>query len=252
MRLSGKVAIVTGAAAGQGKAVAARFAREGASVMLLDVDEQRGAAAASEIEGSGNVAHFHRCDVSDPADWVDVLQYTEANLGTADILYNNAAIFSPNDGSVLDIEVSDWDAIMAVNVRGIYLACKYFVPGMIEGGGGSIINVASIRASFGTRVPQDAYAASKGAVVALTKSMAIEFAEHQVRANVISPGTILTEMAPVQDPAVAAERLKRYPLGRFGSTGDVESAAVYLASEESGWTTGVELLVDGGTSVLYV
>lgn len=253
MRLDGKVCVVSGAAAGQGRAVASRFADEGASVLLLDVDDERGTEAAAEIRSRGKRALFLNCDVSSESNWASAAAYVKSEFGPANVLYNNAAVFLAQDGSVIDMEVETWDRIMAVNVRSIFLSCKYLVPDMIDGGGGgSIINIASIRASMGTRVPQDGYAASKGAVVGLTKSLAVEFAQHRIRANVISPGTILTEMAPVQDPDVAAERLKRYPLGRFGTTDDVTSAAVYLASDESAWTTGLELLIDGGTSVLYV
>ena len=252
MRLSGAVCVVTGAAAGQGRSVALRFAHEGGSVLLLDVDGSRGEQAAAEIRRLGHSASFLRCDVSDEGDWEKARLQVEAEFGTATVLYNNAAVFLAQDGSVLDMEVATWDRVMAVNVRSVFLGCKHFAPGMIQRGGGSIVNVASIRASLGTRLPQDAYAASKGAVVALTKSLAVELAPHHVRVNVISPGTILTEMAPIQDPELAAERLKRYPLGRFGTPEDVTSAAVYLASDESAWTTGIELLIDGGTSAFYV
>ena len=252
MRLEGEVCVVTGAAGGQGRAVASRFAEEGASVLLLDTDITRGAEAASQIRNRGLSADFLACDVSEEGDWLRVRSHLEQTLGPCTVLYNNAAIFLPEDRSVLDIEVSTWDRVMAVNVRGIFLGCKHLIPGMIERGGGSVVNIASIRASIGATTPQDAYSASKGAVVSLSKAMAIEFAHHAVRVNVISPGTILTEMAPVKDPVLAAERLKRYPLGRFGTTDDIASAAVYLASRESGWTTGIELMIDGGTSTFYV
>lgn len=252
MKLSGAVCVVTGAAAGQGRAVASRFAREGASVVLLDIDEARGESAADELRGTGYAASFLRCDVSEESDWVQARSHVESEFGTATVLYNNAAVVLPDDGSILDMDVATWDRVMAVNVRSIFLGCKHFVPGMIERGGGSVINIASILASLGTLSPRDAYAASKGAVVALSKSLAIEFAPSRVRVNVISPGTIVTEMAPIQDPEIAAERLKRYPLGRFGTTEDIASAAVYLASAESAWTTGVDLLIDGGNSCFYV
>lgn len=252
MRLEGLIAVVTGAAAGQGKTVALRFAEEGASVLLLDVKEVAGEQVAEHINRLGGRALFLRCDVSSEEDWLKAQQLAQSELGAASVLYNNAAVFLPEDGSVLDMTIDTWDRVMAVNVRSVFLGCKHFVPGMVASGGGSVINVASIRASLGTTIPQDAYATSKGAVAALSKSLAVEFGPSQVRVNVISPGTVLTEMAPIQDPTVAAERLLRYPLGRFGTPEDVATAAVYLASAESSWVTGAEILVDGGTSALYV
>ena len=244
--------MITGAATGQGRAVAERFALEGASVLALDVDVERGERVVASLRGRQARAAFLQCDVSREEDWQSALAFAESELGIVSVLYNNAAVFPPEDGSVLDMDVITWDRVMAVNVRSIFLGCKYFIPGIISRGGGSVINVASIRASLGTSVPQDAYAASKGAVVGLSKSLAVEFGPHRVRVNVISPGTVLTEMAPIKDPDVAAERLRRYPLGRFGTTEDIAAAAVYLASDESAWITGVELHVDGGTTAFYV
>lgn len=252
MRLEGAVCVVTGAASGQGRGVAERFAIEGASVLLLDIDSDRGEQVAAGLRDHGHQALFQHCDVSNERGWEAARSLADAELGTVGVLYNNAAIFLPDDGSVLDMEVATWDRVMGVNVRSIFLGCKHFVPGMISRGGGSVIDVASIRASLGTSAPQDAYAASKGAVVALSKSLAVEFGPRRVRVNVISPGTILTDMAPIQDPGAAAERLRRHPIGRFGTVDDVAATAVFLASDESLWTTGAEFLVDGGTSAFYV
>jgi NAD(P)-dependent dehydrogenase (short-subunit alcohol dehydrogenase family) len=152
----------------------------------------------------------------------------------------------------MDIDVDVWDRVFAVNARGVFLGCKHAAPLMAAGTGGSIVNIASIRAWLGTSVAQDAYAATKGAVIALTRSLSTHLAPRQIRANTICPGTILTAMAPLLDEQAVAQRLARYPLGRFGTTTDVVGAAVFLASDESRWITGVELPVDGGTSVFYV
>jgi len=252
MRLASKVAVITGAAAGQGRAVAETFAAEGASVIMLDTDETTGESAAASIRDSGGDATFRRVDVSNEADWIETIEAVRSSFDRLDILYNNAALFSPADGPVTEIDIDVWDRVFAVNVRGVFLGCKHAVPLMERGDGGSIVNIASIRAWLGTSTAQDAYAATKGAVVALTRSLAVHLAPRQIRANTICPGTILTAMAPLPDAEAVAQRLARYPLGRFGTTTDVIGAAVFLASDESRWITGIELPVDGGTSVFYV
>ena len=251
-RLDGKVAIVTGAAAGQGAGVARAYAAEGASVAVFDLDEHGGKETVDAIVEAGGAAALIVGDVSDESAWSDAVDQVVTAFGGIDVVYHNAALFSPDDGSVVDIEPPTWDRVMAVNVRSVYLGCRAAVPSMTERGGGSIVAVASIRAHLGTSTAQDAYAASKGAVVGLIRSVAVHLAPVGIRANVISPGTILTAMAPVADEDAAAVRLARYPLGRFGTVDDVIGAAIYLASDESSWTTGVELPVDGGTSSFYV
>lgn len=244
--------IVTGAAAGQGRHVAARFAREGAGVILVDLDEQEGMAASEAIIAAGGSARFVRADVSSPPDWEGIVAAATDAFGGVDVLYNNAALFSPDDGGVRDLTVDTWDRVMAVNVRSVFLGAKHVVDSMRDRGGGSIINIASIRAWYGTSAPQDAYAASKGAVVGLTKSLAVELAPERIRVNAICPGTIDTAMAPLPDDVARQERIARYPLGRFGSVDDVAGGAVHLACNESAWTTGVILPIDGGASVYYV
>lgn len=251
-RMDGKVAVVTGSAAGQGAGVARAFAAEGASVAVFDLDEHGGADTVRAINEVGGAAILVVGDVSDERAWSAAVHQVTAEFGDIDVLYHNAALFSPHDGSVVDIQPEVWDRVMAVNVRSVYLGCRAIVPSMIRSGGGSIVAVASIRAHLGTSIPQDAYAASKGAVVALVRSLAVHLAPHGIRANVISPGTILTGMAPVADEDAAAIRLARYPMGRFGTVDDVIGAAIHLASDESRWTTGVELPIDGGTSSFYV
>jgi NAD(P)-dependent dehydrogenase (short-subunit alcohol dehydrogenase family) len=252
MRLQGKAAIVTGAAAGQGKRVAAAYAAEGARVFLVDLDALQVAAAAEELRSLGGDTVSFAGDVAFEEPWVDLMTLVDESCGQLDVLYNNAALFSPSDGPVSQLDASIWDRVMAVNARGVFLGCKHGAPLMERSGGGSIINIASIRATLGSSKAHDAYAASKGAVVALTMSMAVHLAPAQIRVNAISPGTILTAMAPLPDEAAIAQRLARYPLGRFGTTDDIVGAAVLLASDESSWITGVNLAIDGGTSAYYV
>lgn len=251
-RLANKVALVTGGAAGQGCRVAHAFAEAGARVFIIDIDDERGEQTADDLRSAGADAIYQHADISSESDWVSVADVVSTRFGRVDVLYNNAALFTERDGPVTELDVETWDRVFAVNVRGIYLGCKHTVPLMAEAAGGSIINVSSIRAWLGTSIAQDAYAATKGAVLALSRSMAVHLAPQQIRVNSICPGTIQTEMAPIADPAAATERLARYPLGRFGTTEDVVGAAVFLASDESAWITGTELPVDGGTSAFYV
>lgn len=252
MRLAGKTAIVTGAGAGQGAAVAASYAREGAAVVLADLDDEGGRRTASSIRDAGGSCEFLQGDIAEEETWRRLVSLAHQLGDGVDVVYHNAALFSPGDTSAAEIDLDLWDEVMRVNVRSIVVGSRATVDEMRRRGGGSIIAVASIRAHLGTTRPQDAYAASKGAVVALCRSMAVHLASDQIRVNVISPGTIMTAMAPIADEAAAAERLARYPLARFGTVDDVTGAALYLASDESRWTTGTELPVDGGTSVFYV
>jgi NAD(P)-dependent dehydrogenase (short-subunit alcohol dehydrogenase family) len=175
-------------------------------------------------------------------------------FGRIDVLYNNAGIMPEADHSVLDTAVETWDQVMAVNVRGVYLACKHAIPRMIENGSGSIINVSSFVALLGCSVPQDAYTASKGAVLALTRSLAVQFAPKGVRSNAILPGPVETPLLMdwlVKDEQARTIRLARNPTGRFGKADEVAAMAVYLASDESAWTNGASLVIDGGISVNY-
>jgi NAD(P)-dependent dehydrogenase (short-subunit alcohol dehydrogenase family) len=174
-------------------------------------------------------------------------------FGKVDVLYNNAGIFPDEDGSVADMEESVFQRVIDVNLKGIFLCCKYGVPELIRAGGGSIVNVASFVALVGCTVPQDAYTASKGAVISLTRSLAVQYGPKGVRANALCPGPIETPLTRelLKDEAARRLRLNRIPLGRFGRAEDVVNAALYLASDESAWTTGTTFVVDGGISVNY-
>ncbi len=254
MRLANKVAIITGAASGMGQAAAELFASEGASVIITDIAEQAGEETAERIRTEGGSATFIRADVSNEADVKIMVEQAIASYGHLDILYNNAGIMPTSDGSVTDISEATWDRILDINLKSAFLCSKYTIPQMIkQGTGGSIINVASFVAFMGCTVPQDAYTTSKGGMLSLTKSFAVQYGPHRIRCNAICPGPIETPLLRVLWTSDEARnlRLNRIPLGRFGEAKDIIYMALYLASDESSWTTGAWLMVDGGISSNY-
>jgi len=254
MRLSDKVSIITGGGSGMGRTAALMFAAEGARVVVADFSEAGGAETVRLVRDAGGEATFVRADVSSEPDAKAMVDHAIATYGRVDTLYNNAGIMPEEDHSVIDTPVDAWDRVMAVNVRGVYLGCKHAIPRMLEQGSGSIINVASFVAILGCSVPQDAYTSSKGAVLALTRSLAVQFAGRGVRSNSISPGPVETPLLMewlLKDEAAKQLRLARNPTGRFGKPEEVVSAAIYLASDESRWTNGANFVIDGGISVNY-
>ncbi|OGR93607.1 MAG: short-chain dehydrogenase [Elusimicrobia bacterium RIFCSPLOWO2_01_FULL_59_12] len=254
MRLKDKVCVITGGASGMGGAASRLFAREGAKVVVADVVESKGQETVSEIKAEGGNALFVKTDVSREADCKHLAAEAVREFGRLDVLYNNAGIFPADDASVIDNPESVWDKVLAVNLKGIVFCCKYAVPEMIKQGGGSVINIASFTALLGCTVPQDAYAASKGGVIALTKQMAVQFGPKKVRSNVICPGPIETPLLTqwlLTNPAERNKRLPRIPLGRFGQPEDVVYLALHLASDESAWTNGAVMVVDGGITSNY-
>src|SRR3954465_5850809 len=254
MRLEGKVTIVTGGGSGMGRVAAELFAREGARVVVADFVEEAGSATVEAVRNAGGEATFVKTDVSNEDDARGMVAHAVATFGRVDVLYNNAGVMPEADHSVIDTDVATWDQVMAVNVRGVFLGCKYAIPGMIEAGGGSIINIASFVALLGCSVPQDAYTASKGAVLSLTRSLAVQFAPQGIRTNAICPGPVETPLLMdwlVKDEAAKNLRLARNPTGRFGKPEEIVHMAVYLASGESRWTNGASLVVDGGITVNY-
>jgi NAD(P)-dependent dehydrogenase (short-subunit alcohol dehydrogenase family) len=254
MRLTEKVSIITGAGSGMGRVAALRFAAEGSSVVVADRDGTAAAETVRQVQAAGGKAAAVTVDVSVEADAKAMVEMAVEKYGRLDVLYNNAGIMPEADHSVIDTPVEAWDQVMAVNVRGVYLACKYAVPRMVERHSGSIINVSSFVAILGCSVPQDAYTASKGAVLALTRSLAVQFAPHGVRTNAILPGPVETPLLMdwlLKDEAAKKLRLARNPTGRFGKPDEVVALAVYLASDESAWTNGASLVIDGGISVNY-
>jgi len=254
MRLKGKVSIITGAGGGMGRVAALRFAAEGSRVVVVDNQGPAAAETVRQVKAAGGEAWPVTADVSVEADAKAMVDTAIQKYGHVDVLYNNAGIMPEADHSVVDTPVEAWDQVMAVNVRGVFLACKHAIPPMIERGNGSIINVSSFVALLGCSVPQDAYTASKGAVLALTRSLAVQFAPQGVRANAILPGPVETPLVTewlLKDEAARKVRLARNPTGRFGKSDEVVALAVYLASDESSWTNGASLVIDGGISVNY-
>jgi NAD(P)-dependent dehydrogenase (short-subunit alcohol dehydrogenase family) len=257
MRLDGKVCFVTGGGSGMGRVAAAMFCAEGAKVAVADLNadacESAAAAARKEAAGSGDAIAVP-CDVTKDADVKKAIAATVKRYGGLHVLYNNAGIMMAEDGSVIDTEEWVWDRTLAVNLKGIYLCCRHGIPEIIRSGGGSVINIASFVALLGCSVPQDAYTASKGAVIALTKSLAVQFAPRKVRSNAICPGPIETPLLTewlLKDPEAKRVRLARNPTGRFGQPEDIVNAGIFLASDESAWTNGAVLVVDGGITSNY-
>lgn len=244
MRLKDKVCIITGASSGMGLEAARLFAKEGARVVRTDIKE------GPEVPGTT----FIQADVSKEADCKALVAAAVRQHGGLDVLYNNAGIFPDDDHSVIDTEEKVWDRVFAVNVKGTAFPCKYGIPELVKRGGGSVINVASFVALLGCSVPQDAYTASKGAIIALTKSLAVQFGPKGVRSNALCPGPIETPLLTewlLKEPAEKAKRLNRIPMGRFGRPADIVNLALYLASDESTWTNGAAIVADGGITSNY-
>ncbi len=253
-RLEGKVCLITGAGSGMGRVAARLFAREGARLVLADISRDAVAQAAREIREKGGEAVAVAADVSSEADCERMVKSAVEAYGSLHVLYNNAGIFPEKDHSVTDTDPDVWDLVYRVNLRGVYLGCKYGIPAIIRSGGGSVINIASFVALVGCTVPQDAYTASKGGVVALTKSLAVQFGPKGVRSNAVCPGPVETPLLMewlFKEPAEKQKRLSRIPMGRFGKPEDVAYLALYLASDESSWTNGAVITVDGGITSNY-
>ena len=244
-RLNGKVALITGAARGQGAAEARLFAQEGAKVVLADVSDQEGSVVAAEIAEAGGDALYVHLDVTNEDDWDRAIQSAVSSFGKIDILVNNAGIW--RRGHVLETSSEQWDLVLGVNAKGVFLGTKAAIPEMRKAGGGSIINISSTAGLVGSRT-SSAYSASKGAVRIFTKSTAIQYAAEGIRANSIHPGPIDTDMGDqVWPDADSRERaVARTAIARMGTAQDIAYGALYLASDESSFVTGAELVIDGG------
>jgi NAD(P)-dependent dehydrogenase (short-subunit alcohol dehydrogenase family) len=254
MRLDGKVALITGAAGGIGKVAAELFAGEGARVVVSDVADDAGEATVAGIVDGGGEAAYVRADVSTSTDAERMVASTIEQFGRLDVLYNNAGIMHGDDVSVVDTPEEIWDRTIDINLKGVFLGCHYGIPAMLESGGGSIINVASFVALMGAAVPQIAYTASKGGVLAMTREIAVEFARRGIRANALCPGPIETPLTGqiLNTPEKRNRRLVHIPIGRFGRAEEIANAALFLASDESSLVTGATFVVDGGITAAYI
>jgi cyclopentanol dehydrogenase len=246
MRLQNKVALITGAAAGIGAEIATRFAAEGATVLIGDFDEAQGKQTADRICRAGGRARFVPLDVTQETSWVEALNGIRTAEGQLDILVNNAGITKRIP--ITEMPLSDFESVMAVNVRGVFLGIKHALPLMKAQGGGSIVNISSIAGLVGHKFTNETYSTSKGAVTMLTRSVAVRHARDNIRCNSIHPCTVDTPMVRelFKDPEKKKERLDEVPLGRIADARDVANAALFLASDEASFITGVALPVDGG------
>jgi NAD(P)-dependent dehydrogenase (short-subunit alcohol dehydrogenase family) len=254
MRLDDKVALITGAASGIGRETALLFAAEGARVVAVDVNDREGAASVCSIEEGGGVAAYVHADVSKAVDCEGMVQVAEETFGKLDVLFNNAGIMHSADDDAVMTEEDVWDVTMAVNLKGVFLGCKYGIPALRRAGGGSVINTASFVAILGAATPQLAYTASKGGVLALSRELAVVHARENIRVNALCPGPLCTEllMKFLDTEEKKQRRLVHVPMGRFGEASEMARAALYLASDRSSYVTGTSFVVDGGITAAYV
>jgi NAD(P)-dependent dehydrogenase (short-subunit alcohol dehydrogenase family) len=253
-RLEGKVALITGAAGGIGRESVKLVCGEGASVVAADANEKAGLALVAEIQGGGGKIAFTRADVAKAADVQAMIAFAERQFGALHVLFNNAGIFPDDDGSVVDTDEAVFDLVINVNLKSVFLGCKYGIPALLRSGGGSVINTASFVAVLGAATSQSAYTASKGGVLALTREIAVEFARRGIRANALCPGPVNTPLLQnlLADPAARARRFVHLPMGRLAEAKEIAAAALFLASDESSYVNGTTFLVDGGTAGAYV
>ncbi|HLJ66791.1 MAG TPA: glucose 1-dehydrogenase [Chloroflexota bacterium] len=253
-RLEGKVAIITGGASGIGRESAILFAGEGARVVVADLDPAGGGETVDAVTAAGGDAAFVRVDVSRAGDVEDMVAAAEERFGCVNVIFNNAGIFPDSDGSVVATPEDVWDAVIDVNLKGVFLGCKYGVPALLRAGGGSIINTASFVALVGSATSQIAYTASKGGVLAMTREIAVEFARRNIRANAICPGPVDTPLlrAILSVPEERQRRMVHVPSGRPALAREIAQAALFLASDESSYVNGATFTVDGGLTSAYV
>ncbi len=254
MRLANKVALVTGGGSGIGKESCLLFAREGAKVVVVDLKMDAAQATADAIKAAGGEAKAFAADVSKAKDCEGMVAFAEKSYGLLNIAFNNAGVFHADDDSVTNTSEEIWDFVINVNLKGVFLGCKYAVPALLRAGGGSIINTASFVAVIGAAAPQIAYTASKGGVLSMTREIAVEFARKNIRANALCPGPVETPLLAelLSDPARRQRRLVHIPPGRFARPEEMANAALFLASDESSYVNGTTFLVDGGITAAYI
>jgi NAD(P)-dependent dehydrogenase (short-subunit alcohol dehydrogenase family) len=249
-RLEGKVAVITGGASGIGLESARRFAEEGARVCVVDLAQEAGERVAAEVGGL-----YLNADVTDPGAVQWVYRKAAESFGGLDVLFNNAGISPPEDSSILETELDAYQRVQDVNLKSVFLCCKYGIPHLLERGGGSVINTASFVAVMGAATSQISYTASKGGVLAMSRELGVQFARQGVRVNALCPGPVNTPLLQelfAKDPEKAQRRLVHLPMGRFAEAREIANAALFLASDESSYITASTFLVDGGLSGAYV
>jgi NAD(P)-dependent dehydrogenase (short-subunit alcohol dehydrogenase family) len=253
MRLKDKVALITGGGSGIGYHTALLFAKEGASVVVVDINEDNGKNTVQEIEAAGGKAIFKHADVSKASDCEAMIKAAEDTYGALHILFNNAGISHADDDDAIKTSEDVWDLTMEINVKSVFLGCKFGVPALRRAGGGSIINTASFVATLGAATPQLAYTASKGAVLSMTRELAAIHAREGIRVNALCPGPLRTEllMKYLNTDEKKQRRLVHIPMGRFGEAYEIANAVLFLASDEASFVTGTNFLVDGGITSAY-
>ena len=250
MRLKDKVCLITGAGSGMGRASALLFAREGARIVALDVDEQGGHETAAQVERQGGRVVFSRCDVGVESDVARSVEAGVSAFGGLDVLFNNAGVlWRDRDFEVTRTLEGTWDRVMAINLKGPVWVCKHGIPELIKRGGGSIVTTSSVSALRGYKRAQDAYTSAKGALISLTRSMAVVYGDRGIRANVIHPGMVDTPMQRELGEESRAAIARAVPLGRMAQPDDIARVALFLASDESSYITGAEIVVDGGLTI---
>lgn len=249
-RIEGKVAVVTGGSSGIGREAAVRFAEEGAKVCVVDLADGPGEEVARLTEGL-----FVHADVTRTGDVKSMYAEAAERYGGIDVLFNNAGISPPDDASILETEEDAWERVQNINLKSVYLCCKYGIPYLLERGGGSVINTASFVAVMGAATSQISYTASKGGVLAMSRELGVQFARQGVRVNALCPGPVNTPLLQelfAKDPEKAQRRLVHLPMGRFAEAREIANAALFLASDESSYVNASTFLVDGGLAGAYV
>jgi len=254
MRLENKVALITGGASGIGRESSLLFAQEGAAVAVVDRDRDGAEAVASEIEALGGRAVAVTADVAKATDTEAMVAATEEAFGALHVLFNNAGIMHPDDGDAQQTDEDVWQLTIDINLKGVWLGCRYGIPAIRRAGGGSVINTASFVALMGAATPQIAYTASKGGVAAMSRELAVIHARENIRVNALCPGPLHTEllMSYLDTDEKKERRLRHIPMGRFGQAAEIAQGALWLASDDSSFTTGTEFVVDGGITAAYV
>lgn len=254
MRLKDKVAVITGGSSGIGRATCRLFAQEGAKIVIVDINDAGGQETLDFIKANGGEAIYVHADQAQASDCEKMIQTAEETYNKVDVLFNNAGISHAADDDAINTTEAVWNLTFDVNVKGVFLCCKYGIPALRRAGGGSIINTASFVAHVGAATPQLAYTASKGAVLSMTRELATIHARENIRVNALCPGPLRTEllMKYLDTPEKRNRRLVHVPMGRFGEAEEIAKAALYLASDESSFVTGSSFMVDGGITAAYV